>query len=92
MCFLKAELLVANPAVKSAIGAEGKPNQLQNAMQMGKDYGMVTMEESLKRLLLQGTISQESYQLSLRQLLANGEISQEHYQLIIQQERKLPST
>lgn len=54
------ELLKTNPAVRNLI-REGKNYQIDSVIETGKKYGMITMAQSLKRLLYNGTISQEVY-------------------------------
>lgn len=55
---LALELLVNTPAVSNCI-REGKTYMLPGIMQTGKNVGMITMDDSLKRLYVQGKISQE---------------------------------
>jgi twitching motility protein PilT len=55
---LALELLVNTPAVANCI-REGKTFMLPGIMQTGKNVGMITMDESLRRLYIQGTITQE---------------------------------
>ncbi len=55
---LALELLVNTPAVANCI-REGKTFMLPGIMQTGKNVGMITMDESLRRLALAGTISRE---------------------------------
>lgn len=52
------ELLVNTPAVANCI-REGKTFMLPGVMQTGKNVGMVTMDESLRKLYIQGLISQQ---------------------------------
>jgi twitching motility protein PilT len=52
------ELLVNTPAVSNCI-REGKTFMLPGVMQTGKNVGMVTMDESLRKLYIQGLISQQ---------------------------------
>ena len=52
------ELLVNTPAVANCI-REGKTFMLPGIMQTGKHVGMITMDESLRRLYVQGTITQQ---------------------------------
>ncbi len=58
------EVLVATPAVGNLI-REGKTFQIPSLLQTGGRHGMVTMEASLKRLHLSGTISEEELQRHL---------------------------
>ncbi len=53
------EILVATPAVKNAI-REGQTHQIDNMIQTGQDYGMMTMEKSLVDLIKKGLISIET--------------------------------
>lgn len=55
---LALELLVNTPAVGATI-RDGKTFMLPGIMQTGKTVGMVTMDESLRNLYMQGVISQE---------------------------------
>jgi twitching motility protein PilT len=52
------ELLVNNAAVSATI-REGKTFMLPGIMQTGKNLGMITMDESLRRLYVKGLITQE---------------------------------
>ena len=55
---LALELLVNTPAVPNCI-REGKTFMLPGVMQTGKNVGMITMDESLRRLYVQGIISRD---------------------------------
>ena len=55
---LATELLVNTPAVANCI-REGKTFMLPGVMQTGKHVGMITMDESLRKLYVKGTISAE---------------------------------
>jgi twitching motility protein PilT len=55
---LAVELLVNTPAVANCI-REGKTFMLTGIMQTGKNVGMITMDESLRKLYVQGKISAE---------------------------------
>ncbi|RYD23816.1 MAG: type IV pilus twitching motility protein PilT [Verrucomicrobiaceae bacterium] len=55
---LAMELLVNTPAVSNCI-REGKTFMLPGVMQTGKNVGMVTMDESLRQLYVQGVISRD---------------------------------
>lgn len=55
---LALELLVNTPAVSNSI-REGKTFMLPGVMQTGKNVGMITMDESLRRLYAKGIISRE---------------------------------
>ncbi|MGC4015925.1 MAG: type IV pilus twitching motility protein PilT [Luteolibacter sp.] len=55
---LALELLVNTPAVSNCI-REGKTFMLPGVMQTGKNVGMITMDESLRKLYIQGLISRE---------------------------------
>ena len=55
---LALELLVNTPAVSNCI-REGKTFMLPGVMQTGKNVGMITMDESLRTLYIQGAISKE---------------------------------
>jgi len=55
---LATELLVNTPAVANCI-REGKTYMLPGIMQTGKHVGMITMDESLRRLYVKGKITAE---------------------------------
>jgi twitching motility protein PilT len=55
---LALELLVNTAAVANCI-REGKTYMLPGVMQTGKNVGMITMDESLRNLYVQGVISRE---------------------------------
>jgi len=55
---LALELLVNTPAVSHCI-REGKTFMLPGVMQTGKNVGMITMDESLRRLYVDGIISRD---------------------------------
>jgi len=55
---LALELLVNTPAVAASV-RDGKTFMLPGIMQTGKNVGMITMDESLRNLYVQGLISQE---------------------------------
>ncbi|MEM1083072.1 MAG: type IV pilus twitching motility protein PilT [Verrucomicrobiota bacterium] len=55
---LAMELLVNTAAVANCI-REGKTFMLPGVMQTGKNVGMITMDESLRQLYVQGLITQE---------------------------------
>ena len=55
---LACELLTNTTAVANII-RDGKETGLENAMQSGKKFGMLTMNDSVKTLLAEGKISQE---------------------------------
>ena len=50
------EIMVRTPAVANLI-REGQVSQLYSAMQTGSSYGMHTLDQELKRLVSEGTIS-----------------------------------
>ncbi len=52
------ELLVNTPAVSATV-RDGKTFMLPGIMQTGKNVGMITMDESLRKLYVKGLISQE---------------------------------
>ena len=62
---LACEVLVPTPAVRNLI-REAKTHQLATVMQTGRQYGMVTMDESLADKYRQGLIS---YEMALAQAL-----------------------
>jgi twitching motility protein PilT len=53
---LACEVLVATPAVRALV-REGKTHQLASTMQASARFGMVTMDQSLARLVRDGTIT-----------------------------------
>ncbi len=53
---LATELLVNTPAVANCI-REGKTYMLPGVMQTGKHVGMITMDESLRKLYVKGKIT-----------------------------------
>jgi twitching motility protein PilT len=55
---LATELLVNTPAVANCI-REGKTYMLPGVMQTGKHVGMITMDESLRKLYIKGKITSE---------------------------------
>ncbi len=55
---LALELLVNTPAVANCI-REGKTFMLPGVMQTGKNVGMITMDESLRRLYIEGLITKD---------------------------------
>jgi len=55
---LALELLVNTPAVSNCI-REGKTFMLPGVMQTGKNVGMITMDESLRKLYIQGLVTRE---------------------------------
>ena len=50
------EVMVATPAIRNLI-REGKVHQIASAMQAGGRYGMQTMDQSLARIVKDGTVS-----------------------------------
>jgi twitching motility protein PilT len=54
--------MVSTPAVRNLI-REGKTHQLPSILQTNARAGMVTMEASLKKLLADRIISDETYRL-----------------------------
>jgi twitching motility protein PilT len=55
---LALEVLVNTPAVANCI-REGKTFMLPGVMQTGKNVGMVTMDDALRKLYMQGLITQQ---------------------------------
>ena len=53
------EIMVANPAIKNLI-REGKAYQISSTIQISKKDGMQSLDQSLKDLLMEGKINQES--------------------------------
>ncbi len=65
------EIMVGTPAVKNSI-REGKTHMLNNIIQTSAGLGMMTLESSLARLVLDGKISLEvaqAYSLDPEDLL-----------------------
>ena len=52
------EVLVATPAVRNLI-KEGKTHQLRNSIVTGAQDGMVTLEQSLSRLIQEGVVTED---------------------------------
>ena len=52
------EVMIANPAIKNLI-RDGKTHQIPSTIQISKKDGMQSLDQSLKDLLMEGTISQE---------------------------------
>ncbi|NDL68230.1 type IV pilus twitching motility protein PilT [Anaerotalea alkaliphila] len=52
------EVMVANTGIRNMI-REGKTHQIQNSIVTGKNQGMITMDESLKNLYQNGTITKQ---------------------------------
>lgn len=52
------EILIANNAIRSAI-REGKVHQMDNLIQVGGKYGMVTMNQSLLKAYMSGEVTKE---------------------------------
>ncbi len=50
------EVMVATPAIKNLI-REGKTHQMYSALQAGKQFGMITMDQSLADLVLAGKVA-----------------------------------
>jgi len=55
---LAMEIMLANPAIRSLIRAE-KLEQIPSMIEIGKGEGMLTMNQSLYRLMRRGVISTE---------------------------------
>ena len=53
------EIMICTPAIRNLI-REGKVAQMYSAIQTGGQYGMLTLDQSLKRLLAQGMITKET--------------------------------
>ena len=56
---LACEVLIGTPAVRALV-REGKTHQLGSTMQAGARHGMVTMDQSLARLVQSGAVSVEA--------------------------------
>ncbi|SHF42639.1 twitching motility protein PilT [Caldanaerobius fijiensis DSM 17918] len=56
---LAAEILVVTPPIKSFI-RDGKTHQINNAIQTGRDEGMILMAKSLSELIKRGLITMEA--------------------------------
>jgi len=50
------EVMVATPAIKNLI-REGKTHQMYSALQAGKQFGMITMDQSLADLVVAGRVA-----------------------------------
>ena len=55
---------MVNTTAVANIIREGKNTGLENAMQTGTRYGMLTMNDSVKELLEQGQISPETAEIN----------------------------
>jgi len=55
---LAAEIMLPNPAIRSLIRAE-KLEQIPSMIEIGKGEGMMTMNQSLYRLMRRGVITTE---------------------------------
>jgi len=53
---LALEIMLTNSAISSAIRV-GKLQSIDNCIQTGRDAGMVTLDESIRRLLSEGRIN-----------------------------------
>jgi twitching motility protein PilT len=53
------EIMIATPAIKNAI-REGKTHQIDNMIQTGQDFGMISMEKSLITMVRKGLISADT--------------------------------
>jgi twitching motility protein PilT len=69
---LAVEVLVPTPAIRNLI-RESKTHQLTTTMQTGRQYGMVTMDESLADLYKRGLIA---YETALSQAIDPGVLKQ----------------
>jgi len=54
-----AEVLIATPAVKNNI-REGKTHQINNIIQTGQDFGMISLEKSLAEMINRGEITTDA--------------------------------
>ena len=52
------EILVGTPAIRNLI-RENKVAQMYSALQTGRDYGMMTLDQSLKNLVNDGSVDEE---------------------------------
>jgi twitching motility protein PilT len=66
------EVMVATSAIRNLI-REGKTHQMYSAIQAGKQYGMVTMDQSLADLVRAGRVS---YEVALERANNAGEFKQ----------------
>ncbi|MGI8575660.1 MAG: PilT/PilU family type 4a pilus ATPase [Egibacteraceae bacterium] len=53
------EVMIATPAIRNLI-REGKTHQMYSSIQAGKQYGMVTMDQSLATLVQQGKVTYDA--------------------------------
>jgi twitching motility protein PilT len=56
---LAAEVMIVTPAIRNLI-REGKPQEIASHIQMGGQYGMTTMNNSLRKLCRENKITQET--------------------------------
>ena len=66
------EVMIATPAVRNLI-REGKTHQMYSAIQAGKQFGMVTMDQSLADLVRAGRVA---YEVALERANNPGEFKQ----------------
>jgi twitching motility protein PilT len=64
--------MIATPAVRNLI-REGKTHQMYSAIQAGKQFGMVTMDQSLADLVRAGRVA---YEVALERANNPGEFKQ----------------
>ncbi|MFH1479217.1 MAG: type IV pilus twitching motility protein PilT [Candidatus Omnitrophota bacterium] len=67
---LATEVMIATAAVRNLIRSH-ETEQLLTIMQTGSQYGMHTMDKSLKALLKQGIISEETFNANVKNLEAS---------------------
>ena len=53
------EVMIATPAIKNLI-REGKTHQMYSSIQAGKQFGMVTMDQSLADMVLKGKVTYDA--------------------------------
>ena len=56
------EIMIGTPAIRNLI-RENKVAQMYSAIQTGQQYGMVTLDQTLQRMVQQGVISRQQAQL-----------------------------
>lgn len=59
------EIMIGTPAVRSLI-REHRTEQLMTVIQTGAQYGMITMDKSMKKLYKEGVVNEETVQLKVK--------------------------
>ncbi len=67
---LGCEVLCATSAIRTLIKT-GRTEEIYNAIQTGKQYQMITMEQAIKELSEKGLISEEYFQSSVQEMVGS---------------------